>query len=107
MKPWQRWEAYWFRPAPLFDLGFVRLVAVGFQLCHLATLRPRFVFGQLAALPEFLYAPLVIMRVMTLPFGWRYRPPEDVILLVYWLTLAIGVLALVGYLTTFSLLLFT
>jgi hypothetical protein len=44
---------------------------------------------------------------MTLPFGWSYRPPEDVVVGVYWFTLAIGVLAFVGYRTTLSLLLFT
>ena len=107
MRIWRLWEEYWFRPAPLFDLGFVRLIAVGFQLHHLATIRPRAVFGQLSALPEFLYAPLVIIRALTLPFGWGYRPPEDVIMAAYWLTLAIGVLAFVGYRTTLSLLLFT
>lgn len=107
MKLWRLWEGYWFRSAPLFDLGFVRLVAVGLQLFHLATIRPRTTFGQLAALPEFLYEPLGVMRVMTLPLGWGYRPPEDIIVAVYWLTLAIGVFAFVGYRTTLSLLLFT
>jgi hypothetical protein len=106
MRLWQVWERYWFRSAPLFDLGVVRLIAVGFQLHHLATMRPGMVFGQLAAFPEFMYAPLIVLRVMTLPFGWDYRPSEDIIVGAYWLTLAIGVLAFVGYRTTISLLLF-
>jgi hypothetical protein len=107
MRLWRAWERYWFRSAPLFDLGFVRLIAVGFQLYHLATIQPRSLFGQLAALPDFLYAPLAVLRVLTLPFGWRYRPPEDVIMGVYWLTLVVGVLAFVGYRTTISLVFFT
>jgi hypothetical protein len=106
MTLWRAWEAYWFRSAPLFDLAFVRLIAVGFQLYHLASLRPRTVFGELAALPELMYAPLIVLRVMTLPFGWDYRPSEDQVVGVYWLTVAVGVLALVGYRTTLSLLLF-
>jgi hypothetical protein len=105
MKLWQVWERYWFRSAPLFDLGVVRLIAVGYQLHHLATIR-RAAFGELAALPDFLYAPLVILRLMILPFGWRYRPGEDVVLGVYWLTLAVGVLAFVGYRARLSLFLF-
>jgi hypothetical protein len=107
MRIWRVWEDYWFRSAPLFDLGFVRLIAVGFQLYQLLSIRPRAVFGQLAAFPDFMYAPLVVLRVMTLPLGWRYRPPEDLIVVAYWLTLAVGVLALVGYRTTLSLLVFT
>jgi len=107
MRLLRAWEQYWFRPAPLFNLGFVRLVAVGYQLYHLATLRPRILFGELAALPESLYQPLVVMRVLTLPFGTRYRPPEDVVVAIYWLTLSIGILAFIGWFTRFSLLLFT
>jgi hypothetical protein len=107
MRAWRAWEAYWFRPAPLFDLGFVRLVAVGFQLYQLGTIAPRAAFGPLAALPDFLYAPLVILRVMTLPFGSHYRPAEDAVVAVYWVTLAVGVLAFVGYRATFSLICFT
>jgi hypothetical protein len=106
MRLWCAWDAYWFRSAPLFDLAFVRLVAVGYQLYHLASIRPRAVFGELAALPEFMYAPLIVLRVMTLPFGWDYRPSEDLVVGVYWLTIAIGVLAFVGYRTSVSLLLF-
>jgi len=107
MRAWRLWEDYWFRSASLFDLGFVRLVAVAYQLYHLATIRPHALFGQLAALPDFLYAPLPVLRAMMLPFGSHFRPSGDVIVAVYWLTLAVGVLAFVGYLTTLSLLLFT
>jgi hypothetical protein len=107
MRAWRAWEAYWFRPAPLFDLAIVRLVAVAFQLYQLAVIPPRAAFGELAALPDFLYAPLVVVRVMTLPFGSHYRPPEDAIVAVYWVTLAVGVLAFVGFRTTFSLVVFT
>jgi hypothetical protein len=43
---------------------------------------------------------------MLLPFGWHYRPPEELMAGVYWATLAAGALALIGYRTTVSLLLF-
>jgi hypothetical protein len=103
---WRLWERYWFRPAPLVDLAVVRLVAVGFWLYHLARIRPRGVFGPLAALPDAMYEPLVVVRVMTLPLAWHYRPSEEVVLGVYWVTLAVGVLAFIGYRTNLSLLLF-
>jgi len=105
-KLWERWEHYWFRPGPLVDLAIVRLIAVGFQLWHLAATRPLSAVANLQTLPDFMYAPLVIVRVMLLPFGWHYRPPEELMAGVYWATLAAGALALIGYRTTVSLLLF-
>ena len=106
MRAWAAWQRYWFRPAPLVDLAVVRLIAVGFQLSHLAALSPRALFADLAALPDFMYAPLVVLRVMALPFGWHYRPAEDLMMGIYWATLVFGVLAFVGYRTTLSLLVF-
>lgn len=29
------WNHYWFRPAPLFDLAWCRLIIVGFQIGYL------------------------------------------------------------------------
>jgi len=103
---WERWEHYWFRPGPLVDLAIVRLIAVGFQLWHLAITRPQSAVADLQTLPDFMYAPLVVIRVMLLPFGWRYRPPEELMAGIYWATLAAGVIAFLGYRTTVSLLLF-
>jgi hypothetical protein len=107
MTAWRAWEGYWFRPAPLFNLAFVRLIAVGFQLYHLTMIQPRAVFGQLAALPDLLYQPLVVMRAFTWPFGPHYRPSGDLVVDVYWLTFAVGMFAFIGYRTTLTLLLFT
>lgn len=98
------WVAYWFRPAPLFDLALLRLVAVGFQLYQLSKVRPRGVFGALAALPADLYYPLAALRLMTLPLGWSYRPSEDLLVTAYWATLAAGLLAFVGLWTNLALL---
>lgn len=106
MTCWRAWQAYWFRPSPLFDLAIVRLIAVGFQLHHLATMDPKAVFGPLTDLPDFMYAPVVALRVMLLPLGLRYRPLEDEVIAVHWLTLAVGVFAFIGFRTTISLMLF-
>jgi hypothetical protein len=106
MRLWCAWVRYWFRAAPLFDLAFVRLVAVGFQLGHLATIRPRTAFGELAALPDSMYAPVLVLRLLVLPIGGD-RPSEDVVVATYWMTLAVGVFAFIGYRTTLSLVLFT
>ena len=61
---WRAWERYWFKPAPVFDLAVVRLIAVAFQLHHLSTIRPRSDFGPLAALPDFMWAPVLAMRIL-------------------------------------------
>src|SRR5688500_18254357 len=97
---WERWEHYWFRPSPLVDLAIVRLIAVVFQLSHLASTRPLAAVADLQSLSDFMYAPLVVIRVMLLPFGWLYHPPADVIVGMYWATLAVGALAFLGYRTT-------
>src|SRR5205807_8901325 len=81
--------------------------AVSYYLYHRVTMRPNALFRDLTAMPDFLYAPLPVLRAMMVPFGSHFRPSGDVMVAVYWLTLAVGVLAFVSYLTTLSLLLFT
>ncbi len=106
MRIWRAWTGYWFRPAPLAHLAVLRVVAVGFQLYGLVRLDHRRVLQGLEALPDALYDPLPVLRLLTLPLGWRYRPPADLVELVYWATLAAGVLALVGLRTNAALAVF-
>lgn len=103
------WNTYWFRPAPLVHLAICRIVVVGFQLFIL--LNHHYYnynrLRQVSALPDFLYDPLPVLRLLIWPFGWTYRPPFEILLTVYCITLAVGVLALIGLKTNFSLLAFT
>ncbi|HEY8370694.1 MAG TPA: DCC1-like thiol-disulfide oxidoreductase family protein [Thermodesulfobacteriota bacterium] len=106
-RAWRAWCAYWFRPAPLLDLAAVRVVAVGLQLWLLLRLDHHALFAELDGLPDALYEPLAALRLLTLPFGWRVRPSGDALHVVYWLTVAAGALALVGWRTNAALAAFT
>jgi predicted DCC family thiol-disulfide oxidoreductase YuxK/uncharacterized membrane protein YphA (DoxX/SURF4 family) len=103
----KRWNAYWFRPAPLVNLAICRIVVVASQLFLLvfSGYDPgRFV--QLSALPDTLYHPLPVLRLLILPFGWSYRPALEIIFVTHWITVAAGVLALIGLWTNLALLVF-
>lgn len=104
----KHWNAYWFRPVPTANLAMARIIIVGVQLLLLA-LGNFYTFNwftELAALPDFLYKPLPVVRLLTLPFGSEFRPSIDVLLPIYGLTLVFGLLAFIGYKTNFSLALF-
>jgi predicted DCC family thiol-disulfide oxidoreductase YuxK/uncharacterized membrane protein YphA (DoxX/SURF4 family) len=105
MKYLDWWVAYWFRPAPIINLAICRIVLVGYQLFHLShsAMGPLI---RLSELPDSLYRPLPILRFLTLPFGWNYRPSLDVLEAVYWITFVAGILAFVGLKTNFSLVVF-
>ncbi len=105
----KRWNTYWFRPAPLVHLAICRIVVVASQL-FLLIFSPEYNpsrFVQLSALPDTLYHPLPVLRLLILPFGWRYRPALEIIFITHWITVAAGVLALIGLRTNLALLVFT
>lgn len=101
------WNAYWFSPAPLIDLAVCRVLFVGFQLAWLLSPQGLQRFRQHAALPDALYDPLPMLHLFLLPFGWSSRPSSEVLEALYWLTVAAGIVALVGAKTRLSLALFT
>jgi predicted DCC family thiol-disulfide oxidoreductase YuxK len=89
--------SYWFTPAPLLNLAIVRVLTVGFQLFWLVEHGLyTSVVGQ-AQKPEIFYQPLPVLRVMLL--GTSYMPSVEVISLIFALTLAAGLLALIGFKT--------
>jgi hypothetical protein len=49
---------------------------------------------------------LIIINLFNLPFGWGIRPEWDVLIAIYYIGLAAGVLALIGLMTNLSLLIF-
>jgi len=117
MNLWKRWRHYWFYPAPLIYLAACRIVFVAFQLFQLSILDRRGEFSRLSALPNDLYHPLPILRLLTFPVewvtagavhwrDWQFRPSVEVLEGVYWVTYVAGVLALIGLKTNPSLFVF-
>lgn len=100
------WRRYWFAPAPLLDLAFARIAIVGFQLWFVArpgygaTLRAR------TALPDSLYDPIPLLHLFVVPAGWTFRPGEGMLEFVLLVTIAAGVLALIGLFTNTALVTF-
>lgn len=106
MKIQDAWNQFFFSSAPYFDLAFIRLIIVMFSLYSLfdhSFTSLDMVYG----LPDQMYSPIPTLKVLLLPFyGWGSMPPESFIYTVFWLTVATGVLALIGFLTNISMMLF-
>lgn len=95
------WKRYWFSPAPCLDLAVVRILTVGVHLFwtwHLLDAA-----NQRTGLPEESWQPLIILRLMNLPFGWDLRPSPEVLHAMDAIGVVAGCLALVGLLTNLSL----
>ena len=60
----------------------------------------------LSALPNSQYKPLPILQLLVSPLGWNYNPPFAFLAIVFWLTLVVGLLALIGLKTNLSLIFF-
>jgi uncharacterized membrane protein YphA (DoxX/SURF4 family) len=100
------WSNYWFRPAPLLDLAIVRICAVAFQMVYRVFKNNLGLLAELAAVPDALYQPLPVLKLLVLPFGLEYRPSFTLLETIYWLTLVAGLLSLVGLKTKYSLVAF-
>src|SRR5687767_15434655 len=101
------WRNFWFREAPYFDLAVVRLLVVGFQLFWLLNTVFPWLF-YVNALPDELYSPIYVLRLMLLPFNGLelVRPEAGIVFAVFWATFLMGLFAFAGALTNVSLLLF-
>ena len=101
------WNSYWFCPAPLLDLAILRIVAVGLQLWLMLYHYNLMEFlHECTSLPDNLYTPLLILKLLLSPFGWGYRPSLEVLIVLYWATVVAGILALIGLRTNVSLVVF-
>jgi hypothetical protein len=99
------WRKYWFRESPYFDIALIRIAIVGLQ-CFLLLSK---VYGGLSyaiGLNDLLYQPLPIFRAFMLPWGWHARPDPDLVMIIFWLTLAFGATSFAGLLTNISMLAF-
>lgn len=106
MKLINRWYGYWFRPAPVINLAICRIVIISFQLGYLIKINYLSHFANLSKLPDSVYNPLWILRLLVLPLGWKWRPPLELLEIIYWITVAVGILALIGFRTNPSLMIF-
>jgi hypothetical protein len=106
MKIFKLWNSYWFKPAPLVNLAFVRIIVVGFQTFYLVMRNTPETLLARAALPASLYDPLPALRLLLLPFGSNFMPSSPVLVAIFWITLVAGIFSIVGLLTNISLMVF-
>ncbi len=98
---WCWWTSYWFRPRLVTDLAVCRLLWVGYQLFHLLMFVDDDMAG-VAEVPQELFQPNLIMRVILKVMGGAAQAPLDVVPAIYGLTVVAGVLALIGCATNLS-----
>ena len=107
------WNRYWFGPSAYVDLAIMRGAAIGLQLILMlygASLRgdPFAHLEDLTSYPEETWWPLMLMRVFGLIFffEWGYRPGIEEISIIFYVTVTVGVLALIGAFTNLCLAMF-
>ena len=101
------WQRYWFAPASCLDLAVVRLIAVATQLFWMIVFASQLDELELrSALPADNWHPLIILNLLNLPWGWGFRPSFDALHVIYYMSLVAGFLALIGFLTNASLVVF-
>jgi hypothetical protein len=103
---WGRWRRYWFAPAPLIDLAICRIILVAVQVLMPVYRDHDEILRTLSDYPDSSFHPLLILRLLTLPFGGDYRPSPELVETVSRITLGAGLLALVGFKTNLSLIVF-
>lgn len=108
--PWEWWTTYWFKLTPLFNLAISRIIIVGSQLFYLLVPgRDGTIVSQLvnnSQLPDFLYNPLPILKIILLPFGLNHPPPVVLLLVILALTIITGTFGLIGLSTNLNLIIF-
>lgn len=97
-----RWNAYWFREAPLVDLAAVRWIAVGFQLARMMSGTLESALAATAIRPVADFRPVLVVQLL----GAGARPTMETLATLHALTVLAGALALVGLACRASLALF-
>ncbi|MFM6204630.1 hypothetical protein, partial [Planktothrix sp.] len=102
----QIWNAYWFRPSPLFDLALCRIIIVGFQLGYLIFRDYLHKILELGNISGLAYEPLHIVSLLTFPWGTQQVPPDWFLSLIFYVTFIFGITSLIGFKTNLSLMVF-
>jgi predicted DCC family thiol-disulfide oxidoreductase YuxK len=102
-----RLDRYWFEPASLRDLAWLR-IAIVLALWGDAMWPGTLTHQQLplARLPGEWFSPLPVLKFLMLPFGWGARPSAMLIVVAWIVCGASGLLALAGAFTRVSLTIF-
>ncbi len=101
-----RWDAYWFAPAPLVDLAVCRLVVVATRLWWLQTVGPWRWVDALSTFPNWLFNPPPLLHLLMWPVGWHARPSAVAVQVIMWVVLITGAMALIGWRTRVTMPLF-
>ncbi len=100
-----RWQAFWFSQGSCFDLALLRAVLVALQCYILLSYSfPSITYA--LNLPDYLWEPRLILKLLSLPWGTLPLPESSTILALFWLTFLFGILSFLGLLTNASLLIF-
>ncbi len=105
MKTLDGWAKFWFRPAACFDLALLRVVLVALQ-CYLLLSYNFPALTYVLSLPDYLYEPQLVLKILALPFGGPVLPDASTMIGLFWITFLLGLLSLVGLFTNVSLALF-
>jgi predicted DCC family thiol-disulfide oxidoreductase YuxK len=102
----ERLDRYWFEPARVRDLAYVRIAIVFVLLADAmwpGTLAQQL---RLTRLPGDWFVPIPALKVLMLPFGWGARPGAALIVVAWIVCGVAGIGALVGAYTRLSLAVF-
>lgn len=102
----ESWDRYWFRETSLRSLAIVRIVLVGFQLAWLTMSAVDLRIEENALIGHPAEAPLLVLRLVSWPFGGPEAFDLERIRLVVQVAYVAGALAWVGLATRFSLAVF-
>jgi hypothetical protein len=98
-----RWNRYWFQPAPLLNLAITRIVLTGLQVIQMWVVLLPTVMDQLGADPS-LYQPLPLLKLLTLSdFDAPRMLSGDVWVLLVWIAVISAFAACVGLFTNAAL----
>ena len=102
----EKFDRYWFEPARVRDLAYLRIAIVFVLLAD--ALWPGTLDHQLrlAQLPSEWFVSIPVLKLLMLPFGWGARPSAEVIVVAWIVCGVAGFAALVGAYTRWSLAIF-
>ncbi|MGL4503055.1 MAG: DCC1-like thiol-disulfide oxidoreductase family protein [Planktothrix sp.] len=100
------WNAYWFRPAPLFDLALCRIIIVGFQVGFIIFTDYYHRILELGDISGLAYNPWYIVSLFSFLWGAQQIPPDWFLFLIFCLTFICGITSLIGFKTNLSLMVF-
>ena len=104
--PARGWVEYWFKPAPLFDLAMCRIIMVGTALALLLLNITTERLQDYATLESALYMPIPTLKILLTPFGFDTRPDLSMLIMVKYVAVLSGIMAMIGLLTNISLAVF-